>query len=85
MRRIGEYDHLNSDTPITIQVEGIDISISGPNSMSVLVKSVDKSNYGLHRFLSELVRKYDAGELKRSSERDMLMEGIKQSLERGAH
>ena len=41
----GYYDHLNDSNPITTTIP-----------MERLVSLVGKSNYGVHRFLSELLR-----------------------------
>lgn len=52
MSRLGTYDHLNKDTPIKLKTE-VDIRI---HDMKALVTAVRESNYGVHRFLSELIR-----------------------------
>lgn len=41
----GMYDHLNKDDKFILKID-----------MKELVESVDSMNYGIHRFLSELVR-----------------------------
>jgi hypothetical protein len=56
----GYYDKLNTDTPLVINLGDTTISVKGPGHMQALVSAVIESNYGLHRFLSELVSQFEA-------------------------
>jgi hypothetical protein len=45
------YDHLNESDPVRM-----------PGTMADLVRNLRAQNYGVHRFLSELVRQREASE-----------------------
>lgn len=76
---IGDYDHLNSDTPIHIEADDrVKITLVGPGIMAALVTGVCESNYGVHRFLSELVRQVRTEKFPRHDPR--LIEAIENAL-----
>ncbi len=49
------YDHLNEDTPIVLELGGVRVSLVGKDHMAKLVSAVLRSNYGMNRFLAELL------------------------------
>lgn len=80
-RRIGMYDHLNSDL------------VQLPISMDSLARIIATENYGLHRFLSAIVRirRGVDEDFKRKhphappDEHTLLTEAIAEALEKGGY
>lgn len=80
-RGIGNYDHLNEQDPI----------IDGVINLDEFVQRLVEKNYGVHRFLSALIRARESSpryqKLKEEfpDYQDKLTEGLKELLERGLY
>jgi hypothetical protein len=72
---VGTYDHLDQTCPVRLIItDTLSVDI---RNMPLLVESVLASNYGLHRFLSELIR-------QTAEDPSELMRAIRIALEEGA-
>lgn len=77
--KLGSYDHLNedktySDSDVRIKVE-----------IKEMVRLIENMNYGVHRFLSELVRQRETEAIEKGWQVDDLANGIKELLNNGCY
>ena len=70
--KLGTYDHLEKSNPFSLEF-----------SVQELVEMIENTNYGTHRFLSELVRYRKAMYEERGWDKDPLGEIIREALDRG--
>lgn len=75
-----DYSHLNTTCPLIIVRDGVTLEIT---DMSELARAVCISNYGLHRFLSEVIKVENELDSKHDRYQSSLVESVRESLDRG--
>lgn len=81
LSRVGQYGHLDADTPIKVKGDKFEVDLTP----AAIIEGARKTNYGVHRLLSELVLQ-SAEEARRQGEPESsLITAIREQLEAGEH